>query len=135
MAAAVGPVQYCSNKGSIRGATVAVDVEQVEARMSALQAAVADLAELPWHEVPLETADEVIAGVESAQRTLSVVGYGAIRRRREDVVLGRGRRLRDHLANLLHISATEAGARIATAATSRASSRVCPRRRPPRVTG
>ncbi len=94
---------------------MAVDVDEVQARLCRLQAAAADLADLPWDEVPVGVADAVIAGVESVQRTLSMVGYDAIGRLRSDPLLGRGRRLRDHLANLLRISATEAGARIATA--------------------
>ena len=93
-----------------------VEIDEVQARFSRLQAAAADLLELPWDALPGDVADEVIAGVESVQRTLSMVGYDAINRLNTDAVAGRGRRLRDHLANLLHISATEAGARIATAA-------------------
>ena len=93
-----------------------VEIDDVQARVARLQAAAADLLELPWDAVPGDVTDEVIAGVESVQRTLSVVGYDAINRLGSDAVAGRGRRLRDHLANLLHISATEAGARIATAA-------------------
>jgi hypothetical protein len=95
---------------------VAVEVADVEARLSALHSAVAGLADLPWDEVPIDAADAVLAGVESAQRTLSTVGYAAINRLKDDGVLSRGRRLRNHLANMLHVSATEAGSRIATAA-------------------
>ncbi len=95
---------------------MAADIDEVQMRMSRLQAAAADLVELPWDALPVDVAEAVMAGVESVQRTLSMAGYDAISRLRGDPFLGRGRRLRDHLANLLHLSATEAGARIATAA-------------------
>src|SRR5690349_11959915 len=88
----------------------------VEVRVSALRAAVADLADLAWGCVPVDVADAVLADLEVAQRTLKAVGYAAINRvKDDDDALGRGRRLRDHLANDLHLSATEAGSRIATA--------------------
>ena len=93
-----------------------VTVDEVESRLAALQSAVADLVDLPWGDVPIDGADAVVVGVESAQRTLSMVGYAALDRLRRDQPPGRGRRLRDHLANGLHISATEAAARIAAAA-------------------
>lgn len=80
-------------------------------RLGRLQAAAADLTDLTWDETSLDCADEVIAGVESVQRTLSTVGCQAIARLRRGPHLGRGRRLRDHLANGLHVSATEAGKR------------------------
>ncbi len=76
----------------------------------------AALTDLPWSQVTIDAADAVVGGVESVQRTLSTVGYAAINRLKDDGTLGRGRRLRDHLANGLHVSATEAGKRIATAA-------------------
>lgn len=93
-----------------------VSVEDVQARLSALHAAAAELAELPWGDIPADAADAVLVGVESAHRTMAVAGYRAIERLRSDQALRRGRRLRDHLANMLHISAIEAGTRIATAA-------------------
>ena len=93
-----------------------IDGDQVESRLSALQSAVADLVDLPWGDVPIDAAEAVLAGVESAQRTLSMIGYAAVDRLRSDQPPGRRRRLRDYLANGLHISATEAGARIAAAA-------------------
>ena len=52
-----------------------IDVDEVESRLAALQSAVADLVDLPWCDVPIDGADAVVAGVESAQRTLSMVGY------------------------------------------------------------
>jgi hypothetical protein len=57
----------------------------------------------------------VLATLESAQRKQQTIGYGAINQLRAARPT-RTRRLRDHLANLLHISAMEAGTRIATAA-------------------
>ncbi|MGZ6780746.1 MAG: DUF222 domain-containing protein [Mycobacterium sp.] len=84
--------------------------------MSALWAAVADLAELAWDGVPIDVADAVVADLEAAQRTLTAVGYAVINRVGDDAALRRRRRLRDHLANMLRVSATEAGNRIATAA-------------------
>ena len=96
--------------------TVSVDVDEIEARVSALQAATADLVDLPWAGLPLDLVEGVVAGVESVLRTLSMVGCNGINRLHQEEALGRGRRLRDHLANSLHVSATEAGARIATAA-------------------
>jgi len=95
---------------------VPVGVEEVQALVSALQGATADLAELNWDELAADAAEAVIEGVESVARTLSTVGYEAINRLDTDSMPGQGRRLRDLLANLLHISAVEAGARIATAA-------------------
>ncbi len=93
-----------------------VDVDEVEWRLAALESAVADLVDLPWGDVPIDGADAVVAGVESAQRTLSMVGYTAIDRLRRGQPPGHGRRLRDSLANGLHISAADAAARIAAAA-------------------
>ena len=93
-----------------------IDVDEVESRLAALQSAVADLVDLPWCDVPIDGADAVVAGVESAQRTLSMVGYAAVDRLRRDQPPGLGRRFRDYLANGLHISASDAAARIATAA-------------------
>jgi hypothetical protein len=95
---------------------VRVGVEEVQALVSALQGATADLAERNWDELPSDAADAVIGGVESVARTLSTVSYEAINRRNTDSMPGKARRLRDQIANLLHISALEAGARIATAA-------------------
>jgi Domain of unknown function (DUF222) len=93
-----------------------VTVAEVASRIAALQAAVAELAELAYDQIDIDGAAAVIDGVESAQRTLTALGYQAIQRLRSDPGLGRGRRLRDHLANTVHLSASEAGRRIATAA-------------------
>ena len=75
-----------------------VDVDEVESRLAALESAL-DLVDLPWSEVPIDGADAVVAGIESAQRTLSMVGYTAIDRLRRDQPPGQGRRLRGSLAN------------------------------------
>ncbi len=89
------------------------DPDEVAARQTRLQSAVADLAELPWGELPDEALDSVLCTIESAARRLSTVGYDAIN---QLATTRRTRRLRDHLANLLHLSAADAGSRIATAA-------------------
>jgi uncharacterized protein DUF222 len=89
---------------------------EVTARLCALNAAVADLADLQWDDMSLDVAEAMVAGVESAQRTLSMVGNAAVNRLREEADARPVRHLRDKLANTLHISATEAGARISTAA-------------------
>ena len=95
---------------------MAAAVDDVHAQLARLDAAVAGLAGLAFDELSVDAADAVVEGIESAQRKLSAVGYAAVDRLRADPALGRGRRLRDHLANLLNISATEAGTRIATSA-------------------
>jgi hypothetical protein len=95
--------------------TVTVDLQEVAARESRLLSAVAELAELPWAELPGEAVDSVLDTLESAQRRQQSIGFDAINRLRAERP-GQVRRLRDRLANLLHLSATEAGARIATAA-------------------
>jgi hypothetical protein len=92
-----------------------VEMGEVTSRLCALNAAIGDLVDLPWGDVSLGIAEAVAEGVESAQRTLSIVSCSAVNRLRQDEALRRGRRLRDKLANELHISATEAGSRIATA--------------------
>ncbi|WP_326547408.1 DUF222 domain-containing protein [Mycolicibacterium sp. ND9-15] len=92
-----------------------MDLDDVAARQARLHAAVAELAELPFNDLPADVLDSVLCSVESAQRTLSTVGYDAVNGLRVQWPTRVGR-LRDHLANLLHLSATEAGARIATAA-------------------
>ncbi|MDT5390166.1 MAG: hypothetical protein QOE04_3807, partial [Mycobacterium sp.] len=97
------------------GVTVTVDLQEVAARESRLLSAVAELAELPWAELPGEAVDSVLDTLESAQRRQQSIGFDAINRLRAERP-GRTRRLRDRLANLLHLSATEAGSRIATAA-------------------
>ncbi|MDT5154773.1 MAG: hypothetical protein QOI01_6506 [Mycobacterium sp.] len=94
---------------------MAIDLEEVAARQACLQSAVADLAELPWNELPTEIVDSVLVTLESAQRKQQLVGYDAINRLRAPLP-ARTRRLRDHVANLLHLSGTEAGTRVATAA-------------------
>jgi hypothetical protein len=94
---------------------VTIDLEEVTVRQSRLHSAVAELAELPWDALPADVIDSVLATLESAQRKQQTIGYGAINQLRA-ARPGRTRRLRDHLANLLHLSATEAGTRIATAA-------------------
>ncbi len=93
---------------------MAVDLDDVAARQARLHAAVAELAAVPFDELPAEVADDVLAGVESAHRVLTTVGYEAINGLRRQWPTRTGR-LRDHLANLLHLSAREAGGRIATA--------------------
>jgi hypothetical protein len=95
--------------------TVAVDFDDVAARQSCLLAAVTEMAALPFDELPADVLDSVLCTIESAQRTLSTVGYDAINALRAQWPTRIGR-LRDHLANMLHLSATEAGTRIATAA-------------------
>jgi hypothetical protein len=94
---------------------VTIDLEEVTVRQSRLRSAVAELAELPWDALPADVIDSVLATLESAQRKQQTIGFGAINHLRA-ARPGRTRRLRDHLANLLHLSATEAGTRIATAA-------------------
>jgi hypothetical protein len=94
---------------------VTIDLEEVTVRQSRLRSAVAELAELPWDALPVDVIDSVLATLESAQRKQQTIGFGAINQLRA-ARPGRTRRLRDHLANLLHLSATEAGTRIATAA-------------------
>lgn len=97
------------------GGTSQVDLDDVAARQSQLAAAVTDLADLPWQELPADVLDDVLCSVESAHRTLATVGYDAINQLRTEHP-GRTRRLRDHLATLLHLSATDAATRLATAA-------------------
>jgi hypothetical protein len=97
-----------------------IDLDDVAARQSRLHTAVAELAELPWDELPADVLDAVLCSLEGARRTLSTVGYDATNALREQWPAGVGR-LRDHLANLLHVSATEAGERIAIAADLRAT--------------
>jgi hypothetical protein len=94
---------------------VAVDLQEVDERVAKLSAAVADVAELPFDDLVPETLDVVLYQLESTQRTLSTAGFDAINALRA-AHPRRTRRLRDRLANLLHLSGTEAGARIATAA-------------------
>ncbi|MDT5112040.1 MAG: hypothetical protein QOE20_3930, partial [Mycobacterium sp.] len=89
--------------------------EEALARAARLPAVVADLAELPWAELSIEVVESLLFTLETAQRTLTTVGYDGINALRA-ARPGRTRRLRDRLANLLHLSATEAGSRIATAA-------------------
>lgn len=93
---------------------VAVDLGEVAARQSSLHAAVAELADLPFDDLPADVLDSVLCSGESAQRTRSTVSHDAINRLHTDYP-GRTRRLHDHLATLLRLSATEAAARIATA--------------------
>jgi hypothetical protein len=92
-----------------------VDLDDAAARQSRLHAAVAELAELSYGELPTDVLDSMLCSVESAQRMLSTIGYDAINGLRAQRPTRVGR-LRDHLANLLHLAATEASSRIATAA-------------------
>ena len=89
--------------------------EEALVRAGRLPAVVADLAALPWAELSVEVVESLLFTLESAQRTLTTAGYDGINALRA-ARPGRTRRLRDRLATLLHLSATEAGARIATAA-------------------
>jgi hypothetical protein len=92
-----------------------IDRDDVRARQSRLHTAVTEMAELSWDEMPADSLDEVLCSLESVRRTLSTVGYDALNSQRKRWPAGVGR-LRDNLANLLHVSATEAGERIAIAA-------------------
>jgi hypothetical protein len=94
---------------------MAIDVEEALTRAARLESAVADVAELPWDELPIETVESILQTIESTHCTLPTIGYDAINQLRAAHVPAGGGRLRDHLANLLHVSATDAGARIATA--------------------
>jgi hypothetical protein len=94
---------------------VGVDLDDVAARQSRMLAAVRELADLPFGELPADVLDSVECTLESAQRALSTIGYDGINALRAQWPTRVGR-LRDHLANLLHLSATEASTRIATAA-------------------
>jgi hypothetical protein len=100
-------------------------VDDVTARLKQLATAVAAIGELAWDELPAEALDDVLTGLESAQRTMATVGFDALNALRVQTP-GRRRRLRDHLANLLHISGFEAGTRIATAADLAAEQPVLP---------
>ena len=92
-----------------------MELDEVAAREARLLSAVAELAELPWAQLPGEVVDSVLATLESAQRRQQSIGFDAINQLRAHRP-GHVRRLRDQLANLLHLSAGEAGTRIATAA-------------------
>ncbi|UNB50621.1 HNH endonuclease signature motif containing protein [Mycolicibacterium sp. YH-1] len=93
-----------------------IDLDEVTARQSRLESAVASFAEMPWDDLPTDVVDSLLTTLESAQRTLPTLGGELILRLRREPRLKRVKRLRTHLANLLHISATDAGARIAMAA-------------------
>ncbi len=94
---------------------MAIDLDEAAARAQRLESAVADIAELPWDELPVQMLDSLLSILESCQRQLPTVGFEIINRLRAARVPAGGGRLRDHLANQLHISATDAGARIAMA--------------------
>lgn len=94
---------------------MAIDLDEAAARTQRLESAVADIAELPWDELPVQMLDSLLSTLESCQRQLPTVGFDIINRLRAARVPAGGGRLRDHLANQLHISATDAGARIAMA--------------------
>jgi hypothetical protein len=106
-------------------ATVAVDLQEVAARESRLLSAIAELAELPFAQLPGDVTDSVLATLEAAARRQQLIGFDAINALRTEQPR-RSRRLRDRLANLLHLSASEAGARIATAADLAAEAPVLP---------
>jgi hypothetical protein len=101
------------------------DLQEVAARESRLRSAVAELAELPFAELPAEVTDSVLATLEAAARRQQLIGFDAINALR-GAHPRRSRRLRDRLANLLHLSGYEAGARIATAADLAADAPVLP---------
>jgi hypothetical protein len=94
---------------------MAIDLDEAVARTRRLDSAVADLAELPFDELPIEMLTALLATVEAAQRRLPTIGYDVINRLKAARVPAGGGRFRDYLANLLHISAADAGARITTA--------------------
>lgn len=102
-----------------------IGADGVAARLSRLHAAVTEVAELPFDELPPGVLDSVLCGMESAQRRLGPVGCDAVNALRAQWPV-RVSRLRDHLANLLHISANDAGARIAVAADLHATEPVLP---------
>lgn len=95
---------------------MAIDPDDAAARLRRLDAAVADVADLPFDEQPIETLVSVLTTLETVQRRLPTVGYDVINRLRAARVPAGGGRLRDRLASLLNISANDAGTRIATAA-------------------
>lgn len=91
-----------------------VDLAEVQARQSRLLEAVAALAELPFDELAVDALDSVLVTLECAARRQQTIGFDAINAMRPHPPAG-SRRLRGHLATLLHLSAHEAGRRIATA--------------------
>lgn len=102
-----------------------VDLDEVAARQARLATAVAELAEVAFDQLPAEVLDTLLCSLESASRTLATAGFDAVNGLRADWPAQAGR-LRDHLANLLHISASEAGTRIASAADLHAESPTLP---------
>ncbi|MGV0872540.1 DUF222 domain-containing protein [Mycolicibacterium sp. XJ879] len=99
--------------------------DDVAARLSRLHAAVAELTELPFDDLAPEVLDAVLCEVESAQRKLTTVGYDTVNGLRAQWPT-QVSKLRTHLANLLHLSAADAGARIAVAADLHATEPTLP---------
>jgi hypothetical protein len=95
---------------------MSIDLDEAAARTRRLTEAVADIAELACDELPIEMLTALLTTIETAQRQLPTIGYDVINRLKAARVPAGGGRFRDFLANVLHISAADAGARIATAA-------------------
>jgi hypothetical protein len=95
---------------------MSIDLDEATARTRRLTEAVADIAELACDELPIEMLTALLTTIETAQRQLPTIGYDVINRLKAARVPAGGGRFRDFLANVLHISAADAGARIATAA-------------------
>ncbi|MGE2691234.1 DUF222 domain-containing protein, partial [Mycolicibacterium pulveris] len=104
---------------------MATGIDEAAGARSRLQAAVTELAALPFEELAPEVLDELLCSLESAQRRLDTVSHDVVNglRRRWPVQVGR---LRDHLANLLHLSSRQAGKRIAVAADLHATEPALP---------
>lgn len=94
---------------------MAIDLDDALRRMACLEAAAGDIGELPWAELPVATTCDLLARLERVIAALPSSGYSAIERLVQARVPAGGGRLRDYLAEELHISAAEAGRRVATA--------------------
>ncbi len=93
-----------------------VDLDDALERIARLESAAAEVGELPWADLPVSTVCDLLARLERVSAALPSAGYAAIARLARARVPAGGGRLRDFLAEALHISASEAGRRIATAA-------------------
>lgn len=95
---------------------MALDLDDALQRMAVLESAVADVAELPWAELPVAAVCDLLVRLETVSCRLPSVGYDAINRLGGVRPPAGASRLRDYLAGALNISAADAARRIGTAA-------------------
>lgn len=94
---------------------MAIDLDEAMERMARLESAITEIVELPWADLPVAAVSDLLGRLETVSCRLPSAGYDAINRLRAVRPPAGSARLRDYIADALHISAADAARRIGTA--------------------